>query len=250
MSTINARYELKKGHLNDWEISEENNACSLFIDVDNEGAIEKWLMMCKNETHNHPTEIESFGGPSTCIGGAIRDPLSCRSYGYQAMRIPCAGDITQPIQSTLKGKFPQRIISKMAAHGYSSDGNQIGIATTHGREIYHPEYVAKRMEVGVVVGAVQTSQVRRASPQTGDIIILLGGKTGRDGIGGATGSSKEHHDKSVEVQKGNPIEERKIQRFFRNSKVTKLIKKSNDFGAGGVSVAIGELAEGVLIELR
>lgn len=254
MATINARYELKNGNLKDWEISEENNACSIFVDVDIDGETEKWLLMFKNETHNHPTEIEPFGGASTCIGGAIRDPLSGRSFVYQAMRVTGAGDITQPIEKTLSGKLPQRIISKTAAHGYSSYGNQIGLATTHVREIYHPGYVAKRMEVGAVVGAVKASLVRRETPQAGDVVILLGGKTGRDGIGGATGSSKEHHEKSLElcaaeVQKGNAPEERKIQRLFRNPEVTKLIKKSNDFGAGGVSVAIGELADGLLIDL-
>ena len=254
MATVNARYETKRGNLEDQERSEENNACSVFVDVKVDGKIEKWLMMFKNETHNHPTEIEPFGGASTCIGGAIRDPLSGRSYVYQAMRVTGAGDITKPIEETLANKLPQKNISKTAAAGYSSYGNQIGLATTHVREIYHPGYVAKRLEVGAVVGAIKADMIRRESPKAGDIIIMFGGRTGRDGIGGATGSSKEHTEKSLElcsseVQKGNAPEERKIQRLFRNPEVVKMIKKSNDFGAGGVSVAIGELADGLIIDL-
>ena len=254
MATVNARYESKRGNLEDLEKSEENNACSVFVDVNVDGKKEKWLMMFKNETHNHPTEIEPFGGASTCIGGAIRDPLSGRSYVYQAMRVTGAGDITKPIEETLANKLPQKNISKIAAAGYSSYGNQIGLATTHVREIYHPGYVAKRLEVGAVVGAIKADMIRRESPKPGDIIIMFGGRTGRDGIGGATGSSKEHTEKSLElcsseVQKGNAPEERKIQRLFRNPEVVKMIKKSNDFGAGGVSVAIGELADGLVIDL-
>ena len=254
LATIGARYLRKIGKLEDLEQSEENNACSIFIDVDVDGQTEKWLLQFKNETHNHPTEIEPFGGASTCLGGAIRDPLSGRSYVYQAMRVTGAGDIYKPVADTLKGKLPQRIISRKAAAGYSSYGNQIGLATTHVREIFHEGYTAKRMEVGAVVGAVKASDVRRESPAPGDVILLLGGRTGRDGIGGATGSSKEHTEESLEacgseVQKGNAPEERKIQRLFRRPEVTKLIKKSNDFGAGGVSVAIGELADGLDIYL-
>ena len=254
MATVNARYESKRGNLEDQEKSEENNACSVYVDVKVDGKIEKWLMMFKNETHNHPTEIEPFGGASTCIGGAIRDPLSGRSYVYQAMRVTGAGDITKPIDETLANKLPQKNISKTAAAGYSSYGNQIGLATTHVREIYHDGYVAKRLEVGAVVGAIKADMIRRESPKPGDIVIMFGGRTGRDGIGGATGSSKEHTEKSLElcsseVQKGNAPEERKIQRLFRNPEVVKMIKKSNDFGAGGVSVAIGELADGLVIDL-
>ncbi len=254
LATINARLERAQGNLNDLEVSEEVNAASIMIDVKTSKGMEKWLLMFKNETHNHPTEIEPFGGASTCIGGAIRDPLSGRSYVYQAMRITGAGDITRPIKDTLVGKLPQKIISKKAAHGYSSYGNQIGLATSYVNEIFHEGYIAKRMEVGVVVAAAKQAHVKRLSPIPGDIIILLGGQTGRDGIGGATGSSKSHNKKSLvtsfsEVQKGNAPEERKIQRLFRNPKVSTLIKKSNDFGAGGVSVAIGELAAGLLIDL-
>lgn len=254
LATIGARYLKHKGLLDDMEVSEENNACSIFVDVDVEGQKEKWLLQFKNETHNHPTEIEPFGGASTCLGGAIRDPLSGRSYVYQAMRVTGAGDIYQPVSQTLHGKLPQQLISRKAAAGYSSYGNQIGLATTHVREIYHPAYVAKRLEVGAVVGAVKAENVRRESPQPGDVILLLGGRTGRDGIGGATGSSKEHTESSLntcgsEVQKGNAPEERKLQRLFRRPEVTRLIKKSNDFGAGGVSVAIGELADGLDIYL-
>ena len=254
LATIGARYLKQQGLLDDMEVSEENNACSIFIDVDEDGKTEKWLLQFKNETHNHPTEIEPFGGASTCLGGAIRDPLSGRAYVYQAMRVTGAGDIYAPVSQTLAGKLPQQIISRKAAAGYSSYGNQIGLATTHVREIYHPSYVAKRLEVGAVVGAVKADAVRRESPAPGDVILLLGGRTGRDGIGGATGSSKEHTEASLEscgseVQKGNAPEERKIQRLFRRSEVTRLIKKSNDFGAGGVSVAIGELADGLDIYL-
>ena len=254
LATIGARYLRAKGLLDDMEQSEENNACSIFIDVDVDGQAERWLLQFKNETHNHPTEIEPFGGASTCLGGAIRDPLSGRAYVYQAMRVTGAGDIYAPVADTLPGKLPQRIISKKAAAGYSSYGNQIGLATTHVREIYHPSYVAKRLEVGAVVGAVRADAVRRESPAPGDVILLLGGRTGRDGIGGATGSSKEHTEASLEtcgseVQKGNAPEERKLQRLMRRPEVTRLIKKSNDFGAGGVSVAIGELADGLDIYL-
>lgn len=254
LATIGARYLRKKGLLDDMEVSEENNACSIFVDVDVDGKMQKWLLQFKNETHNHPTEIEPFGGASTCLGGAIRDPLSGRSYVYQAMRVTGAGDIYRSISETMEGKLPQRVISTKAAAGYSSYGNQIGLATTYVREIYHEGYTAKRLEVGAVVGAVEASAVRRESPAAGDIILLLGGRTGRDGIGGATGSSKEHNAKSLEecsseVQKGNAPEERKLQRLFRKPQVTRLIKKSNDFGAGGVSVAIGELADGLDIYL-
>ncbi|MCF0165150.1 MAG: phosphoribosylformylglycinamidine synthase, partial [Bacteroidales bacterium] len=254
LATIGARYLKKTGVLDNMEVSEENNACSIYMDVDVDGKIEKWLLQFKNETHNHPTEIEPFGGASTCLGGAIRDPLSGRSYVYQAMRVTGAGDIWQKVSDTIPGKLPQRIISTKAAAGYSSYGNQIGLATTHVREIYHPDYVAKRLEVGAVVGAVRVADVRRESPAPGDVILMFGGRTGRDGIGGATGSSKEHNVKSIEecgseVQKGNAPEERKIERLFRRPEVTRLIKKSNDFGAGGVSVAIGELADGLDIWL-
>ena len=254
IATIGARYLRQQGKLDDLEVSEENNACSIFIDVDEDGAVERWLLMFKNETHNHPTEIEPFGGAATCLGGAIRDPLSGRSYVYQAMRVTGAGDIWKPIAETLPGKLPQKVITRKAAQGYSSYGNQIGVATTHVREIFHEGYTAKRMEVGAVVGAVRADHVRRESPQPGDMVLMLGGRTGRDGIGGATGSSKEHTDESLEtcgseVQKGNAPEERKLERLFRRPEVTKLIKKSNDFGAGGVSVAIGELTDGLDIYL-
>ncbi|MBR6903344.1 MAG: phosphoribosylformylglycinamidine synthase, partial [Bacteroidales bacterium] len=254
LASINGKYEYKRGNLPDKEISEENNACSIRVKVDVDGKEEDWLLMYKNETHNHPTEIEPFGGAATCVGGAIRDPLSGRSYVYQALRVTGAGDIKAPISATLPGKLPQSVISKTAAAGYSSYGNQIGLATTCVREIYHPDYQAKRLEIGAVVGAVPENQVRRERPLPGDIIIMFGGRTGRDGIGGATGSSKEHTEKSLdtcaaEVQKGNAPEERKIQHLFRRPEVTKLIKKSNDFGAGGVSVAIGELADGLVIDL-
>ncbi|MBQ0044525.1 MAG: phosphoribosylformylglycinamidine synthase [Bacteroidales bacterium] len=254
MACIGARYLRKIGKLDDMEVSEENNACSIFVDVDVDGVTERWLLQFKNETHNHPTEIEPFGGAATCLGGAIRDPLSGRSYVYQAMRVTGAGDIWKEVSEAIPGKLPQKQISRKAAAGYSSYGNQIGLATTHVHEIYHPGYTAKRLEIGAVVGAVKAENVRRESPAPGDVILLLGGRTGRDGIGGATGSSKEHKESSLEtcgseVQKGNAPEERKLQRLFRRPEVTKLIKKSNDFGAGGVSVAIGELADGLDIYL-
>ena len=254
IATIGARHLKTKGYLDDLEQSEENNACSVYVDVDVDGQKERWLLMFKNETHNHPTEIEPFGGASTCLGGAIRDPLSGRSYVYQAMRVTGAGNIYMPVTETIHGKLPQRIISTKAANGYSSYGNQIGLATTFVREIYHDNYVAKRLEVGAVVGAVRADNVRRETPKAGDVVIMLGGRTGRDGVGGATGSSKEHNANSLglcssEVQKGNAPEERKLERLFRRSEVTRLIKKSNDFGAGGVCVAIGELADGLDIYL-
>jgi phosphoribosylformylglycinamidine synthase len=244
----------QQGKLNDLEESEENNACSIEVRVDNDGKQEDWLVMFKNETHNHPTEIEPFGGAATCLGGAIRDPLSGRAYVYQAMRVTGSGDPRRKVEETLKGKLPQRKITVGAAHGYSSYGNQIGLATGQVTEIYDEGYVAKRMEIGAVVAAAPKSHVRRLSPAAGDVVLLLGGRTGRDGCGGATGSSKEHTEQSIstcsaEVQKGNPPTERKIQRLFRNEKASRLIKKCNDFGAGGVSVAIGELAAGLEINL-
>lgn len=254
MATIAGKYLRKAGKLDDMEISDEINACSIEITVDVDGEDQPWLLMFKNETHNHPTEIEPFGGASTCIGGAIRDPLSGRSYVYQAMRITGAGDITKDIQDALPNKLPQSRISKGAAAGYSSYGNQIGLATTYVKEIFNDGYVAKRMEVGAVVGAAPKENVVRKKPEAGDIVVLIGGATGRDGVGGATGSSKEHNDTSLtkcssEVQKGNAPIERKLQRLFRNPKATRLIKKANDFGAGGVSVAVGELADGLDIDL-
>lgn len=244
----------KEGKLEDLEVSEEINACSIIVPVDVDGLEEEWLIMFKNETHNHPTEIEPFGGAATCLGGAIRDPLSGRSYVYQAMRVTGAADPTVDIEETLTGKLPQRKIVTSAAHGYSSYGNQIGLATGLVQEIYHPNYVAKRLEIGAVIAATKREYVRRETSDPGDIIILLGGRTGRDGCGGATGSSKEHTEESIqtcgaEVQKGNPPTERKIQRLFRNPQVSQMIKKCNDFGAGGVSVAIGELADGLIINL-
>lgn len=243
-----------EGKLENLDVSDEINACSILVNVDVDGTTEKYVVMFKNETHNHPTEIEPFGGASTCIGGAIRDPLSGRSYVYQAMRITGSGDPRTPIEETLKGKLPQRKITKEAAKGYSSYGNQIGLATGYVKELYHEGYVAKRMEVGAVIGAAPYENIVRSKPMPGDVVILLGGRTGRDGIGGASGSSKEHTETSIntcnaEVQKGNAPTERKIQRLFRNKDVTKLIKKCNDFGAGGVSVAIGELADGLVINL-
>ena len=243
-----------EGKLEDLEVSEEINACSIVVPVEIDGETEEWLVNFKNETHNHPTEIEPFGGAATCLGGAIRDPLSGRTYVYQAMRITGAADPTRPLNETLKGKLPQRKIVTEAAHGYSSYGNQIGLATGFVNELYHPGYVAKRMEIGAVMGAAPRKNVIRETSDPGDIIILLGGRTGRDGIGGATGSSKVHTEASIEVcgaevQKGNPPTERKIQRMFRRPEVSRLIKKCNDFGAGGVSVAIGELAAGLYIDL-
>ncbi|MGL5977900.1 MAG: phosphoribosylformylglycinamidine synthase [Erysipelotrichaceae bacterium] len=254
MACIGARYLKAKNVLTHVEESDEINACSVEFDIEVDGNQERWLVMYKNETHNHPTEIEPFGGASTCIGGAIRDPLSGRAYVYQAMRITGAGDITQPLEARLENKLAQRQISKGAAAGYSSYGNQIGLATTFVRELFDPGYVAKRMEVGAVVGAVKKAHVRREACSNNDWIVLIGGPTGRDGIGGATGSSVEHDQDSLhkcgsQVQKGNAIIERKIQRLFRNPACTTLIKKSNDFGAGGVSVAIGELADGLDVNL-
>ena len=243
-----------EGKLADQEESDEINACSIVVPVDVDGKEEEWLINFKNETHNHPTEIEPFGGAATCLGGAIRDPLSGRTYVYQAMRVTGAADPTRPMSETLHGKLPQKRIVKDAAHGYSSYGNQIGLATGYVKEIYHPDYVAKRMEIGAVMGAAPRRAVIRENSDPGDIIILLGGRTGRDGCGGATGSSKVHTEESIEtcgaeVQKGNAPTERKIQRMFRREEVSKLIKKCNDFGAGGVSVAIGELADGLQINL-
>ncbi len=254
MATIIVKQLKKKGLLKEIDESEEINACSIVVDVDVDGKDEPWLIMFKNETHNHPTEIEPFGGAATCLGGAIRDPLSGRSYVYQAMRVTGAGDPRVSLSDTLPGKLMQRKITRGASAGYSSYGNQIGLATGQVQEIYHPGYVAKRMEIGAVIGAAPKKNVIRETPAAGDVIILLGGRTGRDGIGGATGSSKAHDEKSVvtcgsEVQKGNPPIERKIQRLFRDEKVTTLIKRCNDFGAGGVSVAIGELADGLTIDL-
>ncbi len=254
MATIGAKALKKQGLLPELDESEEINACSIQIDVEVDGRQEPWLLMFKNETHNHPTEIEPFGGAATCIGGAIRDPLSGRTYVYQAMRVTGASDPTVPVESTLPGKLPQRKLVTTAAAGYSAYGNQIGLATGLVREIYHPGYQAKRLEVGAVVGAAPKSHVRREAPAPGDAVILLGGRTGRDGCGGATGSSKSHTAESTtacgaEVQKGNPVVERKLQRLFRDPRVTRLIKRCNDFGAGGVSVAIGELADGLLIDL-
>ncbi|MBM7685360.1 MAG: phosphoribosylformylglycinamidine synthase [Epulopiscium sp.] len=245
----------KQGKLDDLEVSDEINACSIQVTVDVNGEDEEWLVMFKNETHNHPTEIEPFGGAATCLGGAIRDPLSGRAYVYQAMRVTGSGDPRTSVQDTLPGKLPQRKITTGAAHGYSSYGNQIGLATGHVAEIYDEGYVAKRMEIGAVIAAAPKKNVVRGVPEEGDVIILLGGRTGRDGCGGATGSSKEHTEESLttcgaEVQKGNAPTERKIQRLFRNPKVSTMIKRCNDFGAGGVSVAIGELADGLEIDLN
>ena len=254
LATVFGKEQRKKGELPDLEVSDEINACSIYIDVPVKGKTEKWILQFKNETHNHPTEIEPFGGASTCIGGAIRDPLSGRTFVYQAVRISGSGDPTEKLNDTLKGKLPQRVITQKAAHGYSSYGNQIGLATTYVNEIYDEGYKAKRLELGLVVGAAPAENIIREKPEKGDVVILLGGRTGRDGIGGATGSSKEHTTESsekcsAEVQKGNAVTERKIQRLFRNREVTQLIKKCNDFGAGGVSVAIGELADGLEINL-
>ena len=255
LGTIAAKKLKADGRLQDLDESEEINACSVKIKVDIDGKLEDWILMFKNETHNHPTEIEPFGGAATCLGGAIRDPLSGRSYVYQAMRVTGAANPLVPVEDTIAGKLPQRKITLGAANGYSSYGNQIGLATGHVAEVYHPGYVAKRMEIGAVLGAAPAENIRRESPVAGDIVILLGGKTGRDGCGGATGSSKSHTLESLEscgaeVQKGNPPEERKLQRLFRNPDVTKMIKRCNDFGAGGVSVAIGELTDGLVINLN
>lgn len=254
LAVIGAKKLKKDGLLDALDESEEINACSVKIKVDVDGAEEDWLLMFKNETHNHPTEIEPFGGAATCLGGAIRDPLSGRSYVYQAMRVTGAANPLVPVEDTIPGKLPQRKITVGAAHGYSSYGNQIGLATGHVAEIYHPGYVAKRMEIGAVIGAASAKNVRREVPTPGDVVILLGGRTGRDGCGGATGSSKSHTAESLtscgaEVQKGNAPEERKLQRLFRNPEVTRMIKRCNDFGAGGVSVAIGELTDGLVINL-
>ncbi|MGI6001818.1 MAG: AIR synthase-related protein, partial [Candidatus Merdisoma sp.] len=243
-----------EGKLEDQEESEEINACSIVVPVEIDGQTEEWLVNFKNETHNHPTEIEPFGGAATCLGGAIRDPLSGRTYVYQAMRVTGAADPTVSVKETLKGKLPQKKLVRGAAQGYSSYGNQIGLATGYVKEIYHPDYVAKRMEIGAVLGAAPRKDVIRETSDPGDLIILLGGRTGRDGCGGATGSSKVHTEASIEtcgaeVQKGNAPTERKIQRLFRRPEVTRLIKKCNDFGAGGVSVAIGELAAGLRVNL-
>ncbi|MGN1133020.1 MAG: phosphoribosylformylglycinamidine synthase [Oscillospiraceae bacterium] len=255
LAVIGAKALKSKGMLDDLDASEEINACSVKIKVDVDGVDEDWLLMFKNETHNHPTEIEPFGGAATCLGGAIRDPLSGRSYVYQAMRVTGAGNPLVPVEDTIPGKLPQRKIVVGAANGYSSYGNQIGLATGHVTEVYHPGYVAKRMEIGAVVGAAPEKNVRRERPSVGDVVILLGGKTGRDGCGGATGSSKSHTLHSLEscgaeVQKGNAPEERKLQRLFRKPEVTSMIKRCNDFGAGGVSVAIGELTDGLVIDLN
>ncbi|WP_024860856.1 phosphoribosylformylglycinamidine synthase [Ruminococcus flavefaciens] len=255
LATLAAKKLKADGKLPDLDESEEINACSVKIKVDIDGELEDWILMFKNETHNHPTEIEPFGGAATCLGGAIRDPLSGRSYVYQAMRVTGAANPLVPVEDTIAGKLPQRKITLGAANGYSSYGNQIGLATGHVAEVYHPGYVAKRMEIGAVLGAAPAENIRRERPVPGDIVILLGGKTGRDGCGGATGSSKSHTLESLEhcgaeVQKGNPPEERKLQRLFRNPEVTKMIKRCNDFGAGGVSVAIGELTDGLVINLN
>lgn len=255
MGTLAVKYLRSKGMLDKLDESEEINACTVKMDIDVDGKTEKWLLLFKNETHNHPTEIEPFGGAATCIGGAIRDPLSGRSYVYGAMRVTGAADPLKPVSETLKGKLPQRKLVTTAADGYSSYGNQIGLATGQVDEVYHPGYVAKRMEVGAVIAATPAENVRRETPIDGDIVILLGGRTGRDGMGGATGASKSHTLESLEtcgaeVQKGNAPEERKLQRLFRDPEASKLIKRCNDFGAGGVSVAIGELADGLEIDLN
>ena len=254
LACLGAKKLRKEGKVEDLEVSEEINACSIVVPVEIDGKTEEWLVNFKNETHNHPTEIEPFGGAATCLGGAIRDPLSGRTYVYQAMRITGAADPTKSLSETMKGKLPQRKIVTEAAHGYSSYGNHIGLATGYVKELYHPGYVAKRMEVGAVMAAAPRANVIRETSDPGDIIVLLGGRTGRDGIGGATGSSKVHTEESIEVcgaevQKGNAPTERKIQRMFRRPEVSRLIKKCNDFGAGGVSVAIGELAAGLQIDL-
>ena len=255
IGTIAAKCLRKAGKLDKLDESEEINACTVKIEVEADGVKEPWLLLFKNETHNHPTEIEPFGGAATCIGGAIRDPLSGRSYVYGAMRLTGAADPLKPVSETLEGKLPQRKIVTTAAAGYSSYGNQIGLATGIVDEIYHDGYAAKHMEVGAVIAAAPEKNVRRERPEAGDLVVLLGGRTGRDGCGGATGSSKSHNLKSLEscgaeVQKGNAPEERKLQRLFRNPTVSRMIKRCNDFGAGGVSVAIGELADGLDIDLN
>ena len=260
MAVIGAKALRKRGLLDDLEESAEINACSIFIDVtllDEQGArsgTESWLLMFKNETHNHPTEIEPFGGAATCIGGAIRDPLSGRAWVYQALRVTGAGDPTVPLKDTLPGKLPQISLTRGAAAGFSAYGNQIGLTTGQVVEYYDPGFLAKRMELGAVIAATPVSSVVREEPEAGDVVIMVGGGTGRDGIGGATGSSKAHTAESVteasaEVQKGNAVEERKIQRLFRDPAVTRLIRRCNDFGAGGVSVAVGELAPSLDIDL-
>lgn len=254
MATLAVKELRYAGGLTNLDESDEINACTIIVPVDVDGKTEEWLLLFKNETHNHPTEIEPFGGAATCLGGCIRDPLSGRAYVYQAMRITGSGDPHTSLEDTLEGKLPQKKITQEAARGYSSYGNQIGLATGEVKEYYHPGYVAKRMEIGAVIGAAPRNQVRRETPVAGDVVVLLGGKTGRDGCGGATGSSKEHTVESLstcgaEVQKGNALTERKIQRLFRRGEVTTLIKRCNDFGAGGVSVAIGELTDGVTINL-
>jgi len=254
LATIGAKELKKRGLLDDLDSSEEINACSIVVPVEIDGKVEEWLVMFKNETHNHPTEIEPFGGAATCLGGAIRDPLSGRSYVYQAMRVTGSGDPRRSVEETLPGKLPQRKITVLAAQGYSSYGNQIGLATGHVAEIYDEGFVAKRMEIGAVIGAAPRANVVRERPAAGDLVLLVGGRTGRDGCGGATGSSKEHTEESIltcgaEVQKGNPPTERKLQRLFRKREVSLMIKRCNDFGAGGVSVAIGELAPGLDIDL-
>ena len=254
MGTIGAKVLKKRGQIPDLDESDEINACSIEVPVEIDGKTEQWLVQFKNETHNHPTEIEPFGGAATCLGGAIRDPLSGRAYVYQAMRVTGAADPRVPVSETMENKLPQRKITTGAAAGYSSYGNQIGLATGQVTEIYDYGYTAKRMEIGAVVGASPKKNVVRGVPQPGDAVVLLGGRTGRDGCGGATGSSKAHNSSSLEtcgaeVQKGNPPTERKIQRLFRNGKVAAMIKRCNDFGAGGVCVAIGELADGLDIRL-
>lgn len=254
IAVITMKEMRKRGMLEDLDVSEEINACSIKVNIETNNGRKEYLVMFKNETHNHPTEIEPFGGAATCLGGAIRDPLSGRTYVYQAMRVTGSADPTTPVEETIKGKLPQRTITLGAAHGYSSYGNQIGLATGQVSEVYHPNYVAKRMEVGAVIAAAPKENVVREEPKAGDVVILLGGRTGRDGLGGATGSSKEHTEDSInecgaEVQKGNAPTERKIQRLFRNKEVCQMIKRCNDFGAGGVSVAIGELTRGLDIDL-
>ncbi|NLM78679.1 MAG: phosphoribosylformylglycinamidine synthase, partial [Ruminococcaceae bacterium] len=254
LATLAMKELRQQGFLDDLDASEEINACSIRVTIPVDGQPAEYLVMFKNETHNHPTEIEPFGGAATCIGGAIRDPLSGRSYVYQAMRVTGSADPTRPVSETLPGKLPQRKITTTAAAGYSSYGNQIGLATGLVDECYHPGYVAKRMEIGAVIGAAPADSVRRETPTPGDRVVLIGGRTGRDGCGGATGSSKAHDESSIikcgsEVQKGNAPTERKMQRLFRDPAVTLLIKRCNDFGAGGVSVAIGELADGLRIDL-